>query len=154
MRPRSLIDLLYQCRSHAVNLGHAKIDVEDIRQGEASYSSDLVASIGFEIRDIFPAANDFLYEFIGANAHITLEQLTGFFTDGKIPEDQRPKLLDLLLWYGFLGVAREDGEIAYIYLVKYDIKRLKALVKKQHENIVLYYINPAFWAGLEIVYEI
>jgi hypothetical protein len=151
MRPRSLLDLLYQCRSHAVNLGHARIEVKDIKQGEATYSSDMVANVGFEIRDVFPAAIDFLYEFIGANAHVTLEQLNGFFESGKIPEDQRPKLLDLLLWYGFFGIVREEGEIAYIYSVKYDIKRLKALVKKQQENIVLYYINPAFWAGLEIV---
>jgi len=97
-------------------------------------------------------AADFLYEFIGVNAHITLEELTQLFASGNMPDDQRAKLLDLLLWYGFLGVAREGGEIAYIYSVKYDIKRLKALVKKQPENIVLYYINPAFWAGLEIIH--
>ncbi len=151
MRPRSLLDLLYQCRSHAINLGHSKIEVNDIKQGEASYSSDLVAGIGFEIRDICPTATDFLYEFIGSRAFLTLGELKGLFVSGNIPEDQRDNLLDLLLWYGFFGVAREDGEVAYIYSVKYDLKRLKALVKKQPENLVVYYINPGFWAGLEIV---
>ena len=151
MRPRSLLDLLHFCKSHAVNLGHSKIEVDDIKQGEASYSSDLLVNVGFEIRDIFPAAVDFLYEFIGIKAHITLGELKALYESGKIPEEQREKLLDLLLWYGFLGVVREDGEIAYIYSVKYDMKRLKALVRKQEENIVLYFINPAFWSGLEIV---
>lgn len=110
----------------------------------------MLINIGFEVRDVYPAAEDFLYHFIGSKAHITLEELTEVFGNGNIPADQREKLLDLLLWYGFFGIVREDGEIAYIYSVKYDMKRLKALVRKQQENIVLYYINPAFWSGLEI----
>ena len=152
MRPRSLLELINHCKSHAVTLGHSKIDLDDIKQGESSYSSDMLINIGFELRDVYAAAEDILYHFIGSNAHVTLNELTYVFVNANIPDDQREKLLDLLLWYGFFGVVREDGEIAYIYSVKYDMKRLKTLVRKQQENIVLYYINPAFWAGLEIVH--
>lgn len=50
----------------------------------------------------------------------------------------------------FLGFVREDGESAYIYSVKYDIRRLRAIVdKKGIENAALT-INPAFWRALEV----
>ena len=61
----------------------------------------------------------------------------------------RERLLDLLLWYGVLGYRRADGEPAFIHTVKYDVKRLRALIKNQ-EGALVYCINPAFWMGLEI----
>ena len=64
MRPRSLIEFLRFCRSHAVNLGHNKIELEDIEQGEEQYSTQLVNDLSYEIKDVVPAANDILYEFI------------------------------------------------------------------------------------------
>ena len=42
MRPRGLIDLSNHCRGFAVNLGHSKIEVEDIRKGLRAFSGDLV----------------------------------------------------------------------------------------------------------------
>jgi len=58
MRPRNLIDLVHLCRSHAVNLGKERIDAEDIRRGEDAYSTELVSNISFEIRDVYPEAQD------------------------------------------------------------------------------------------------
>jgi len=150
MRPRSLIDLLQSCRSHAVNLGHEKIGVEDIKQGEEAYSTELVTNIGFEIRDIFPKAEDILYEFIESSAYISDDEIREMFTRKGFDGAQQEKILDLLLWYGFLGFVRDGGEVAYIYSVKYDMKRLKALISHKPFGRVVYYINPAFWRGLEI----
>jgi hypothetical protein len=64
MRPRSLIDLLRLCRSHAVNLGHDKIQVADIEAGETTYSDVLLNEMSLEIRDVFPGAQNILYEFL------------------------------------------------------------------------------------------
>jgi hypothetical protein len=33
---------------------------------------------------------------------------------------------------------------------KYDMKRLKALINHKSSGKVVYFINPAFWRGLEI----
>ena len=151
MRPRGLIELLQYCRSHAVNLGHEKIEVDDIRKGEEAYSTDLVANITFEIRDIDPGAMDILYEFIESSPMIKKEDLSRVLDRISIDESQKEKIVDLLLWYGFLGFIRDDGEVAYIYSVKYDMKRLKTLIRKKlSSGSLVYHVNPAFWEGLEI----
>lgn len=37
MVPRALIELVSYCRSHAVNLGYEKIDLDDLEQGEERF---------------------------------------------------------------------------------------------------------------------
>lgn len=150
MRPRSLIDFLQYCRSHALNLGHEKIEVDDIRHGEESYSSELVANLGFEIRDVFPRARDVLYEFIGSPKMISRQLVMEAVERAGIDVSLQETMLDLLLWFGFLGVVRENGEVAYIYTVSYDRKRLKALMRRDPCGDV-FFINPAFWIGLEVI---
>jgi hypothetical protein len=150
MRPRSLIDLIQYCRSHALNLNHTVIGQDDIREGEASYSTELVANIGLEIRDVFASAGDVLYEFVGFPKTISYAKAIEALTKAGIQTSDHEALIDLLLWYGFLGVVRESGDIAYIYSVSYDKKRLKTLMWRDAGGPA-FYINPAFWAGLEIV---
>jgi len=130
-------------------LGHQQIQVEDIKKGEEAYSSELVASFGLEIQDVYPKAKDILYEFIGLSARIGEAQIDKAFSALDIDQTDRPKLLDLLLWYGFLGVIRSNAEVSYIYDVRYDLKHLKALLRSA-DGVQRYCINPAFWAGLEI----
>lgn len=150
MRPRELIKILQYCKSHAVNLGHKIIDQNDIHEGEQAYSTELVTNISFEIRDIFKPAEDVLYEFIESPTNISDQQIHELLENsGKKPEDHE-EIIDLLLWYGVIGFQREDGEVAYIYSVKYDMKRLKALIKKRTPSRATYCINPAFWEGLEV----
>lgn len=45
MRPRGLIELVRACRTHAVNLGHQTIQLDDIEVGEEQYSTKLVNDI-------------------------------------------------------------------------------------------------------------
>ena len=149
MRPRALIELLRFCRSHAVNLGHERIEVEDIEQGEDAYSSELLNNIDFEIRDISPNAENVLYEFIEANEVMTGEEVRGILIRF-IGEDEWERIFDLLLWYGFLGVIRDDGDTSYIHSVKYDMRRLKAIVMKREIDHCTFRVNPAFWRVLEI----
>jgi hypothetical protein len=149
MRPRSLIDLVRYCRSHAVNLRHDRIEVADIEQGEEAYSSDLLNNIDYEIMDIEPTAGNVLYEFIespavvpGVTAREVLKNAVG--------ETNWEKILDLLFWYGFFGLVRDDGEATYIYSVKYDMRRLRGLVQKKGLDNAALRINPAFWRALEV----
>jgi hypothetical protein len=149
MRPRALIELVGYCRSHAVNLRHSRIELSDIEQGEDAYSSAQLENLNFELRDVYPSAGDLLYEFIGAN-----ETRSGTTTratvEARVGENWR-ELMELLLWYGFLGVVRDDNETSYIYSVKYDMKRLKALAFKRELGDTMFRINPAFWRALEVV---
>lgn len=47
-----------------MNLGHSRIEVDDIKKGLDAFSSDLVIEIGYEIRDVLPEAENVLYSFI------------------------------------------------------------------------------------------
>jgi hypothetical protein len=149
MRPRALIELLRFCRSHAVNLERQRIEVLDIEQGEEAYSSELLTNLSFEIRDIIPSAEGILYEFVEAQEIMSGEDVMRILVQAT-DEIRGGKLLDILLWYGFLGVIRDTGDTSYIYSVKYDIKRLNALVAKRGVSNCRFRINPAFWRALEI----
>ena len=67
-----------------------------------------------------------------------------------IPEDKHQHLIEVLLWYGVLGILRRDGEETYIYNVNYEMKKLRALVELRPINELVYVINPAFNRGLDI----
>lgn len=150
MRPRCLIDFLRFCRSHAVNLGHSRIEVEDIENGEEQYSTQLVNDISYEIQDVFPPAKNVLYEFIECPSQVDNALLNSILA--KISSDAtiQEKTFDILLWYGVIGFMKEDGEATYIYSVRYDMRRMKALIEKRAHDGLIHLINPAFSRGLEI----
>lgn len=151
MRPRCLLDLFSACRTHAVNLRKRKIDENDIVEGLRRYSADLVQNISYEIRDIFPGARDALYELIGSRVRLTEEMLDCVFQRMHLKKSEMRKAEQLLLWYGILGIARDDENVSYIYNFNYDMRRLDAAKRKAPKDSKLFYVNPAFWLGLEIV---
>jgi hypothetical protein len=150
MRPRALIDLISHCRSHAINLNHEKIEEVDFVQGEVAYSTDLVSQISLELGDVFVGGEDALFAFIEAPRLMDAKALKERISRTPIPEKNREELVDLLLWYGFLGIVRKSGDETYIYTVNYEMKKLKALVDMRPETELLYIVNPAFWRGLDI----
>jgi hypothetical protein len=149
MRPRGLIELLRACRSRAVNLEHSRIEVSDIEEGEKTYSNELLNNIAFEIRDIFPAGTDILYEFIEAPVELSGQEIHGIVAR-VVGQDKAEQLFELLLWYGFLGLVREGQEITYIYHVQYNINLLRALIRRHGGEMARFRINPAFWTALEV----
>ena len=153
MRPRCLIDLVNACRSHAVNLQKNRIEVEDILVGEEQYSTNLVAEIGLELRDVNPLGEDILYDLLGLEQQVREENLLELMSSRKLEKEETSRLFYLLLWYGILGFVRETDKVAYIYNVNYDMKRLLTLIEQQRKKDgthVLFSVNPAFWKGLEI----
>jgi energy-coupling factor transporter ATP-binding protein EcfA2 len=148
MRPRALIELVGYCRSYAVNLGHERIELGDIEQGEEDFSVELLKNIGFEIRDVFPYAGDVLYEFLE-----TLVQLAGYdileAAGRLVGEEKQDELFERLLWYGIFGVVRDDDHVTYIYDARYDMRRLLGLVAHRGKENATFRLNPAFWKALE-----
>ena len=155
MRPRYLIDLINHCKSFAINLKHSKIDHDDIRKGLKAYSSDLVSDIGLEVRDVYPQAENILYAFISSKPHLSEEEVLRLIEeDGGIDNKNSEKIVDLLIWYGFLGVTQNiSDEPKFIFNVNYNMSLLKGMIKKMKGKGLLYYINPAFWPGLSTEVE-
>jgi hypothetical protein len=149
MRPRFLLNLIGHCRGYAINLGHEKIQADDIRRGLDAFSTDLIYDIDLEIRDVLPFAEDVLYTFFDQSARLS-EQDINILLSQKFNPHQRQKLVNILLWYGVIGVIRQDGSDAFIYSVNYDMKRLTALILLMPPERRTFCINPAFWLGLEI----
>ncbi|KAA0992952.1 hypothetical protein FXO21_23670 [Dyadobacter sp. UC 10] len=149
MRPRFLINFINQCRSFAVNFNHKKIEAEDIEKGFESYSSDLLIDINYEIRDVFPEAESILYSFIEAPSELSLPVLTEIVERELPGSSMIDKVINLLLWYGFLGIKTGKHDVKYIYNFNYNMNILKGVAFKHKENVI-YVINPAFWPSLLI----
>lgn len=150
MRPRCLIDLVQECRSHALNLGRHRIDADDVRFGEQRYSTELTNNVSLEIADVLPSAGELLYHMIARSARLPSSQLAAAMQECGVPPSDQPRAIELLLWYGVLGFPRPAADPAYIYSVNYDLRRLKAIGSQVGTGELVYSINEAFHAGLEI----
>lgn len=148
MRPRFLLNFINHCRSIAVNLNHSKIQEEDIHKGLNAFSNDLLAEINLEIRDIFPTAGKLLTGFILSEIELSEIQLQEILIKQVQNINEIPKVVELLLWYCFLGV-RHENEVKYIYSTNYSIDIMNALILKKGDSVI-YVINPGFHPALMI----
>jgi hypothetical protein len=151
MRPRYLLNIINYCKSIAINLGHDKVEEEDIKKGISLFSKDCVFDINLEIRDVIGDIENVLYAFSGCSSQISEEELI-FRIEQWAENVSSKKIIETLLWFGVIGVLRSENNISYIYNVDYDLMRLKALLTtRKFKNLQLIYtINPAFWNTLEI----
>jgi hypothetical protein len=146
MRPRFLIDLAEKALSIAVNRGHSMITVDDVKTALQKHALYLVTDFGLEVRDVSGLSENIFYDFIGQGQRLTSEQVTEIVlkrANGLKPEE----IIDLLLWYGFLGIPDARGRAVFIYNRDYDYKRLEAERDRLGEGLV-YYVNAAFLEGL------
>lgn len=146
-RPRFLIDLCERTLSFAINRGHAFVGEDDVIEGLRQMSLYLVSDFGYEMRDIAGTPEDIFYLFIGSPSLLTETELVQILQKSKLGlsfEDT----VDLLLWYGFLGVVSETDEAIYIYDRAYDFRRVVA-ERQEQPSERLYSVNPAFLLGLE-----
>jgi Cdc6-like AAA superfamily ATPase len=150
MRPRYLLDLLKHARGGALTLRHEKITEDDIDKAVAFFSTDVVQDTNLELRDVFPAHDGLLYAFIGAKSTLSLDDAKLILMLYKIDDSLIPSIVNLLLWYGFLGVQDDDHEAQYIYNRGYNNKLFEAYVNSRIEHGAALVINPAFWDGLDI----
>jgi hypothetical protein len=122
----------------------------DFALGEQAYSTDLINQIDLEIQDVYPEVKHSLYAFIEAPNLLDVAQLRDYISQLGLEPASHDKIVELLLWYGFLGILRQDGTTTYIHDVNYEVRKLIALRNKRSATELVYSINPAFWAGLEI----
>jgi hypothetical protein len=131
-------------------MSRSKISVDDIHKAASQYSADLASDIGHEIQDVYPAGTDVLYAFIGAPAILSLKEIYRRLADANIAETEHTKLLEILLWFAFVGVISLDGgPTQYAYSVFYDLKKLRRLAKDYRDEAVQFEIHPAFRPFLE-----
>jgi hypothetical protein len=137
MRPRNLLRLLRECLNVAVNRGHAKVTESDIHQAEKTYSEDQLQEVTSELKDVAPNLPDVLYDFIGCASILREDEVLSRISGVTLAQ---PNTLELLLWFGFLGVVDHHGEERYAYQFHYGVKRLLQEAATPRRFV----IHPAF----------
>lgn len=146
-RPRFLIEVAERALSFAINRGHPFITEEDLQNGLEKMSLYLVSDFGYEMRDVAGTSEGIFYAFIGASDLLTEAEI-GKLLRKRWPEIDVPRTIELLLWYGFLGLVGEANIPVFIFDRGYDFRRLMAEgLPEQSEN--LFGLNPAFIRGLQ-----
>ncbi len=142
MRPRDLLNFVHRCIEVAVNRGHERVLEDDILKAEEIYSDDMLLAMSFEIKDVVQAEDDALYDFLGCPTHLAQDEVLRR-VGGK------NKVLDLLVWFGFLGVqSSQQEEPRFAYQVRYNTAKLLAPLKQGHGAFV---VHPAFRKALGCV---
>jgi hypothetical protein len=149
MRPRNLIKLFAHCRGFAVGLGRARIEEPDFEKGLRAYSLDLITEADQEITDILGSDTNLIYHFIGEGNEFSEAKLQEIMTGADVPADKFDKVIEFMLYYGFIGIKLPDSSVKYIFDVGYDMKLLKILIAKTSGN-AMYFLSPAFHAGLNL----
>lgn len=147
MRPRDFLSFIHRAIEVAVNRGHVRVLEEDLIQAEKLYSQDMLKSTHFELRDVYSGVPELLYGFLGGKSSLSQKEVIESIRDVDVEETGVQKALDLLLWFGVLGVeSRANGETRYSYQVAYDMVKLLTPMKRSEGH---YVIHPAFRTALE-----
>lgn len=146
-RPRFMIELCEMMLAIGINRGASYLEDEDVEKALNQFSKYLVSEWGLELRDVSGLPKDVFYHFIGKPEILTYNEIESIVPkmDVQIETD---KLIDLFLWYGFLGIVNSDEDRTFIFDCDYDFRRL--MVNRVINNEALYCVNPAFLRGLEI----
>ena len=119
---------------------------DDMLKAEENHSEELLQSLIFELASVNKDYEEVLYSFINCPTRMSEADLTKRLTDAGLWEAESRLLIELLLWFGFIGVqASNDGEPLFAYHVNYNIRKLFAALQTGGANFA---INPAFRTSL------
>uniref|UniRef100_UPI002ABDB9B1 P-loop ATPase, Sll1717 family n=1 Tax=Priestia megaterium TaxID=1404 RepID=UPI002ABDB9B1 len=149
-RPRDIIYLFKAALQEAINRGHSKVEEDDFKSAEYSYSEYALQSLfpenGGRIQDL----ESLFYEFAGENSIITHEQLEEYLEQSN--PDRTEELIEILCEMTFIGKEIQDDKFQY-YSEKRPskvINRLAQRLAERNSRSQRYKINPAFYAYLGI----
>lgn len=148
MRPRDLLNFVHVAIGVAINRGHERVLENDIEKAEEGYSEDMLLSMAFELRDVHPEMLDVLYSFNHSPSRLTKDEVLAILSETK-SEQPADVLINLLIWFGFLGV-QEVGheEPVYSYQVRYNVQKLTLPLERGRATLV---VHPAFRKALQTV---
>ena len=149
MRPRNLLKLFRSALSYAVNLGHTRIEPDDITRGLRTYAQDLVIEVDRELGDVFPQARKFVYEFSEESAEFVHDDLLTLVQCVGLNQADAERVINFLLYYGVLGVRKVGEDTMYIYDVNYDVEMLHVIIRKWGTS-TKYVVNPSLWPALKV----
>jgi hypothetical protein len=143
LRPREILRFTRECINTAVNRGHEKVIQDDILQAEQTYSDDLLVDITFELKDVSPDYADVPYAFIGSKTLLSKDEVKQRLIDANVPAERLENAIELLLWFGFLGIYINEDEERYSYKFQHDMKKMQGAPGQ-----FAYCVHPGFRKAL------
>jgi len=144
MRPRDVLRFLRQCIDVAINRGHEIVMEVDILQAERTFSEDTFQELVLELGDLAAYVSDIPFAFIGSQPYISRDKLQSVFASIPVPPKELDTTEDILLWFGFLGIADSPGEDRYAYHFQHNLRRMKSGLPSNFGFV----IHPAFRRAL------
>ena len=147
MRPRDLLSFLRKAVEVSINRGHERVRQDDLRAAEEEYSEDMFLALSFELSDINQDYSDILFQFLRCSIQLTEQQLYQILKQTELSSYEFRNVVDLLLWFGFLGVQTSSHEEPqFAYEIRYNVPKLVAPIKAGFGS---YVIHPAFRSALQ-----
>lgn len=143
MRPREVLRFVGDCVNTAINHRHDKVSETDILLAERAYSAEALVDISLEMRDVKSQYDNVPYAFIGSNTVLGRHEVEAQLRDAGIQEVNVREVVDLLVWFGVLGIYVSDDDERYCYQFEHDPKLMRAGLKAY-----AYCIHPAFRSAL------
>lgn len=147
MRPRDFLLFVQRAIDVALNRGHTTVAADDIRQAEASYSQDMLLMLTFEIQDTAPDLQDIVFEFQGATTRLSQKEVLAVLERRGLSAERIEQALELLVWFGFLGVTASVDSETYAYQVVYNVRQVLQPMRDGRARLV---IHPAFRSALAV----
>ena len=146
LRPRDLLMFLGDALQVALDRGHNRIHGEDILEAEKGYSLDMLLGLVFEIEDTHPELSEAVYAFQGSERDLTRKAVDDRLKTAGVAIEELQTVVELMLWYGFLGVrASGEDDARFSFNVRYNLRHLLYPVET---GAGIFVIHPAFHAAL------
>ncbi len=143
LRPREVLRFTRESINTAINRGHEKVTQDDILQAEQTYSDDLLVDITYELKDVSPDYADVPYAFIGSKVLLSKDEVRQRLVDANVPTERLENVIELLLWFGFLGIYINEDEERFSYRFQHDIKKMYGALSQ-----FAYCVHPGFRKAL------
>ena len=102
--------------------------------------------LSFELQQTAPELGDVVFAFQGVGFSLAPDALGTALTAAGLDDAARSRAIDLLLWYGFLGVhSGRSGSDVYSHQAAYNMRRL---VQPLNTDVGSYVIHPMFRRAL------
>jgi hypothetical protein len=95
------------------------------------------------MRDVKPEYDNVPYAFIGSSTVMSRVDVEKKLREAKIPDPELASVVELLLWFGVLGIFVSEDEERYSYQFEHDPKRMTAGL-----TTYAYCVHPAFRMAL------
>jgi len=144
MRPREVIRLIRDCVNVAINRGHDIVTESDFVSAQSSNSEEAFKDISLELGDVSPRFGDIPYVFIGAKPKLSRSEVMSKLLQISVNVHEQDEILDLLLWFSFLGIHVLPDQERYSYDYRHDLRRMKGGLPDSFG----YSIHPSFRSAL------